>query len=198
MIEFTHREMRTAKTVSRRAAARYGLDADELLGVLHLWLVESYKYVTGWRDQQGGGAKLAASLFRHANKWAREEHEAKVIVPKAQQDLDESQYTVKQVEVALVLMFLNTDTTSEYDEETWACVADISGVFVSLIKAEKELLHQRFGLHEQWAAIGERLGVDADAARMRVQRLLQKMVARASSDKSRREQPWVNNQGMKG
>ena len=192
MIEFTQREIRTAKTISRRAAARYGMDSDELLGVLHLWLVESYKYVQDWRDQQGGGAKLAASLFRHANKWARQEKAAKVIIPKAQQNLDESLYTIKEVEVALVLMFLNTDTTSEYDEQTWACVADISGVYVSLIKSEKELLHSRFGLHEQWAAIGERLGVDADAARMRVKRILEKIVSRASTDKSKRQQPWTN------
>lgn len=192
MIEFTQREIRTAKTISRRAAARYGMDSDELLGVLHLWLVESYKYVQGWRGQQGGGAKLAASLFRHANKWARQEQAAKVITPKAQQDLDESLYTIKEVEVALVLMFLNTDTTSEYDEQTWACVADISGVYISLIKAEKELLHSRFGLHEQWAAIGERLGVDADAARMRVKRILEKIVSRASTDKAKRETPWTN------
>ena len=93
---FSHRELRTVKTIARRAASNYGLDADELHGVLQLWMCESYKYVEKYRLEPGGGAKLAASLFRHANKWARAEASAKVIVYKPQQDLEESLYDHKE------------------------------------------------------------------------------------------------------
>ena len=189
-MNFSPRELRTVHTIARRAAANYGLDADELRGVLQLWMVESYKYVEKYREEQGGGAKLAASLFRHANKWARAEASAKIIVHKPQQDLEESLYSHKQVEVALVLMFLDHDVTSEYDEETWAAVADISGVYSSIVKKEKDLLYWRFGKHEPWEDIGERLGIECDAARMRVQRLLDKLAKRASTDRAHRERPY--------
>lgn len=187
---FNHRELRTAKTIARKAANNYGMDPDELHGVLQLWMCESYKYVEKYRLEPGGGAKLAASLFRHANKWARAEASAKIIVYKPQQDIEESLYDHKTVEVALVLMFLDHDVTAGYDEETWAAVADISGVYSSIIKKEKELLYWRFGCHESWEDIAEKLDIEADAARMRVQRLIDKLAKRASTDKAHRERPY--------
>ena len=190
-MKFNHREIATVNTIARKAAANYGLDADELKGVLNLWMCESYKYVQKYRDEAGGGAKLAASLFRHANKWARLEASAKVIVHKPQRDAEESLYDSKTVEVALVLMFLDHDVTADYNEDTWAAVADISGVYASIVKKEKDLLYWRFGLHEGWDTIANKLDIEPDAARMRVQRLVEKLAKRASSDKANRDRPHL-------
>ena len=190
-MKFNHREISTVNTIARKAAANYGLDSDELKGVLNLWMCESYKYVQKYRDEAGGGAKLAASLFRHANKWARLEASAKVIVHKPQRDAEESLYDHQTVEVALVLMFLDHDVTADYNEDTWAAVADISGVYASIVKKEKELLYWRFGLHEAWDLIANKLDIEPDAARMRVQRLVEKLAKRASSDKANRDRPHL-------
>jgi len=178
-----------AQTVARRASLRWGLDTDEVLAVLQLWLCEQYKYVKRYRAEEGGSQKLVASLFRYANKWARKELDAHTITSATQAKVEDTMYETRDIEVAVTLMFMDAEAHAQYPDDWWATVADVSGCFSSLSRMDKELIVWRYHFHYDYEDIGQRMEISADAARLRVRRIIEKLTKRASNSKADRDTP---------
>jgi len=183
---FTEWESRMVVNVGRKVGYQWNVDCDDVISELHVWAHESWKYVTRYRSDPRGKQKFMASLYRKANKYARSEHQAKIIHYSFDKEKLENLYTDKQIETGLVVMFLPEDTKSEYDEDIWSLVADVSGVYASLRSEDKSLLAWKYAHLQGWDEIGSRLSTTADAARMRVRRLVEKIRARASTDQANR------------
>lgn len=177
-------ELATAQRIARIAARRWSLDEDDVHGELWLWLVVNYNYVVRYRDEgTAGRAKFAASLHRRANVYARDERSARIITPKHLKDRDESHYTVEDVVVALASVLLVEDRGA-YSEASWAASSDVGSSFSSLRRDEKELLVCRFVHGMTYEQIGGQLGVTREAARMRLNRTLEKLRLRASETRA--------------
>jgi len=172
--------------VGRKVGYQWNVECDDVISELMLWAQESWKYVTRYRSDSRGKQKFMASLYRKANKYARSEHQQKIIHYKFDKDKIENLYTEKQIETGLVVMFMPPDTKSDYDEDMWSLVADVSGVYASLRSEDKSLLAWKYAHLQGWDEIGGRLSTTADAARMRVRRLVEKIRARASTDQASR------------
>ena len=180
---FTEWEHRMVVNVGRKVGYQWNIECDDVISELMLWAHESWKYVTRYRSDKRGKQKLMASLYRKANKYARAEHQAKMIHYQFDKEQTENVYTDRQVETGLVVMFMPSDTKSEYDEDMWSLVADVSGVYASLRSEDKSLLAWKYAKLQGWDEISGRLSTTPDAARMRVRRLVEKIRARASTDK---------------
>ena len=137
---FTEWEHRMVVNVGRKVGYQWNIECDDVISELMLWAHESWKYVTRYRSDKRGKQKLMASLYRKANKYARAEHQAKMIHYQFDKEQTENVYTDRQVETGLVVMFMPSDTKSEYDEDMWSLVADVSGVYASLRSEDKSLL----------------------------------------------------------
>lgn len=151
---------------------------------LFLWLAENYKYVVRWREEGDlGRNKLRLSLRRAANRFCRTEFD--VIKPmKRQWD-----YSTEAATQLLEASFGYDDWSeiAEGQSDVWAALTDITAAYETLSQVDRALIRSRLGDGKRYSAIAEEAGLSTpDAARMRVNRALQRVAERASSGQTAR------------
>lgn len=181
-VEFTEWELAVAQQAARRIGPRWdGIETDDVYGDLCLWLMENYRHVLRYRGLgKEGRAKFAASLYRRANGYCSSQARKMVIETLDSPDTDDL-YTQKEVEVVLALMLNGQqELAASAGHDVWSRMADVASAWTSLKPADKKLLAMRYGKDMQFDAVGRELGIEPDAARMRVGRAIERLRLRAS------------------
>lgn len=201
-LDFDDFELTLARTQARRAAYKWShVDRSEVESELYLWLCSNYKWVVRYRTEQGGRGKLAVALRRAAHAYAAGEQLARVGGRKE----DTQSYNREQVCVLLRRMFdpWPQETVDEHpvshkpgehhdSGDALAVLADVSQAFYSLTPTDREVLRLRFEHDMVYGDVGLTLSVNADAARKRVDRALDRMLVKLSGDV-----PWFMPQGKR-
>lgn len=180
--ELTEWELAVAEQAARRIGPRWdGIESDDVYGDLCLWLIENYRHVERYRGMgKEGRAKFAASLYRRANGYCSSQARKMVIDTLSTPHTDDM-YTQREVEVVLTLMLNGQqELAASAGHEVWTRMADVASAWTSLKPADKDLLSMRYGKDMQFVPIGKELGIEPDAARMRVGRAIERLRLRAS------------------
>lgn len=173
-------EISMADAIAGSAARTWRrVQADDVKSELRMWLCENHKYVVRWREEGTWGRnKLRVSLRRKANKYCRQEFEVQKPWTK------DYEYTTVAVAALLEALFSYDDWTeisSDGDSDVWASLSDVSNAFETLSVVDKDLLRSRYELGLRFGEIADRLDLASpDAARMRVNRAVDRVAERAS------------------
>ena len=188
-------ELKLADGIAHSIGQRWRrVPTDDVVSELRLWLASNVKYLVAWREEGDlGWNKLRASLRRRANAFCREEHN----IQKPWQRT--YVYTAEAAGQALTLIFNYSDWTeisADGDSDVWSTLVDISAAFDSLSRVDRKLLRLRFERELPYADIADALSlVSSDAARMRVNRALARVVDRASDATVRWPAKWEDLSG---
>ena len=194
-MDFEESELKLADGIAHAIGNRWArVSTDDVVSELRLWLASNYRYVLQWREESTHGLnKLRASLRRRANSFCREEHIAQKPWHRTYV------YTAEAVGCALTLIFNHEDwseVSPDGNSDVWSTLVDVSTAFDSLSRVDKKLLRLRFELELPYKDIaGELSLVSPDAARMRVNRALTRVVDRASDATVRWPASWEDLNG---
>lgn len=191
-MKITDRELQLAKQIANKQSRSWvNVEREDLEAYLYLWLVEKHKTVERYRYEEGGEGKLYVSLNRAATKYAAKEqsHYNGASVSKQQQT--KYAYTFNTVDKALEYLwnyehvilstveehpkYGYTTTTINTDNDIQTLMIDIKTAFSKLNPAEQILLEYRFREDKTYNQIGELLDITDNAARMRINRLINKL-----------------------
>ena len=156
-------------------------DTEDIVAELMLWLHKNGRHLERWRGEgRHGENKLRVALAREARKFARREHDAVTGGDK------EPAYTLEQAEALIAYVLQNDEWATfghhEQAELVLGQLADASAAVHGLRGEERRLLELRYGRDLTLGAVGRELGCSEDAARMRVQRVLERLRGRMSGE----------------
>jgi RNA polymerase sigma factor (sigma-70 family) len=196
----TEEEVKLAEKLARKYTSNYHwkvVEFDDAFSNLKLWLLENLELVIKCRDTsefaEYNNGYLFTSLRNEVIKFCRKETRDKVYA-----DLDDNNfYTPKKVanilKEVLAIDFIKFEMEVDSKSVAYEIGADVLSAFYGLSAEEKELLALRFRFGYSGAALGDKLGVDENAASQRVHRVLDKLVSKLSGEPSF----WVSNSKYK-
>lgn len=178
-MELTEHEMTLAKKIAKNIGKKWRLDTEDLEQHLILWLLENYKSVERWRKETGDG-KLYVSLRREAGKYCAKETGQQLGEP-----IDKNNaYNVETVKKVLPFIWEITSQTAGKmmgeNPMAIAVLADVSGAYHGMPKEDQKILAYRFLEGKSYEDLGLMYDITADAARMRINRALQRLTSKLS------------------
>ena len=175
---------KVAYTVGRKWKT---IEIEDLKQHLILWLYENYTAVERWRKETGDG-KLYVSLRREAGKYCGKETSANV----GQNIEKDNEYNVEMVKKILPFIWEITEHQAGNlvgeSPLAIAVLTDVSSAYHGMKKEDKELLALRFRDGKSYAVLGQYLEVSADAARMRLNRTLERLTDKLAGEPIQ----WIN------
>ena len=193
----TPSEFSLAESIARQVAPKWtGVDVDDVIAGLYLWLVEHHGYVVEYRTAEGGKGKLNTALTREAHAVCAKEYRH------AHHLADQSWYTAKQVERLLPHAWDTsewpqsstfTDTYSDVSETVITMLGDVSLGLRKLPDEDRQILEWKYRLDNTYADIGTRLGISKEAARKRVSRAVERLHYLLGGDKADPAPRWKGN-----
>lgn len=186
-IEITEEELTLASKVAYTVGRKWKIELEDLKQHLTLWLYENYDAILRWRKEPGDG-KLYVSLRREAGKYCSKETAANVGQPIEK----DNEYNVEMVKKILPFIWEITEHTAGNmvgeSQLAIAVLTDVSGAYHGMRKEEKELLALRFRDGKSYAVLGQYLEVSTDAARMRLNRTLERLTDKLAGEPIQ----WIN------
>lgn len=184
----TPAEFAMAEGIARQTAPKWtGVDVDDVIAGLYLWLVEHHGYVVEYRTTEGGQGKLATALTRHAHAVCAKEYRH------AHHLADQSWYTAKQVERLLPHAWdpsewpqtsTFTDTYTAAAETVVTMLGDVASGLRRLPDDDRLILERKYRLDYTYQAIADDLGISREAARKRCSRAVERLHHLLGGDKA--------------
>lgn len=182
-MELTSHELTLIKKVANNIGKKWHVDVEDLSQHLTLFLLESWRAVERWRKQTGDGS-LYVSLRREAGKYCAKEKEKQLGEPIDKNNM----YTVDVVKRVLPFIWEITEQAKGNmvgeQQTAMAVLADVSGAYYGMSNADRTLLELRFKDGLSYNDIGERYKIKPDAARVKVNRTLQKLTSKLAGPSS--------------
>lgn len=196
MQTLTADEMNLAARVARRVSRHWrGVEEDDILSTLYLWLVENMPVVHKYRSEPGGAGKLYVALRREGNKFAAAEQKVRV----GRGLRDDNFYTAEKVSLILPFLFEDVPQTVAFENPVTgaavasslpedhnvaaAILADVSGAFYGLPKETQEVLFWRYREGLTLQEISDLAGITPMGAKKRVDRAVQRIVDALAGDR---------------
>ena len=191
-MDLTDEEMKIAASVARRQANKWsGVDVEDLTSEMYLWLVTKYKTVERYRTEVAGHAKLWKALNREAVRYCMKEQAYKNGEHKLTQKTTHRTYTFNQVKNALDYVWEYKDIITstprqnpqselliEYStpiDSVIDLMIELETAISELTEVEQLLIEYRFREGKNFIEIGNLLGISKDSARMKINRLINKI-----------------------
>jgi RNA polymerase sigma factor (sigma-70 family) len=192
MMELTPEEMKTAEAVARRQASKWkNVDREDLTSEMYLWLVTKYNTVERYRTEQAGNAKLYTALNREAIRYCMKEQAYKNGEHKLTIKHTNRSYTFNQVKNAIPYIWeyrdiitstpiVNPQTDTlvgdlQHTESILDLMLELETAVKKLTEVEQMIVEYRFREGKSFIEIGQLLGISKDSARMKVNRLINKL-----------------------
>lgn len=196
-ILITPAEFSLAESIARQVAPKWtGVDTDDVIAGLYLWLVEHHGYVVEYRTAPGGQGKLTTALTRHAHSVCAKEYRH------AHHLADQTWYTAKQVERLLPHAWDTsewpqastfTDTYSDVSETVITMLGDVSLGLRKLPDEDRQILEWKYRLDCTYQEIGNNLRISKEAARKRVSRAVERLHHLLGGDQAEPAPRWKGN-----
>lgn len=186
-MSITDDELALAAKVAYTVGRKWKIEIEDLKQHLTLWLFENYTAVERWRKETGDG-KLYVSLRREAGKYCAKETAANVGQP-IEKDNEYDFDTVKKI-IPFIWEITEFGAGNLLGESqvAIAVLTDVSSAYHGLNKEDKELIKLRFRDGKSYAVLGQYLEVTPDAARMRLNRSVQRLVDKLAGEPLH----WIN------
>lgn len=189
--DFTNAEYRIATSAARKVARvnRHLLDAEDILGEMHLWMVRHADKIEQWREE-GKTRYLERALYRAGQRYVLKER-MHLTGAKA----GDIQWYSRGILHELLPYCWEVDAMAEApatNEHTGpkgkarlsetgnrlAMLCDVRSALVSLSPNDRELLEAVYRDNIEYAHLGVELSLTEDGVRKRVDRVLDRMVDR--------------------
>lgn len=192
----TPEEFALAENIARHVAPKWtGVDVDDVMAALYLWLVENHGYVVEYRDAEYGQGKLATALTREAHSACATEYRH------AHHLADQTWYTAQQLEKLLPHAWDLSDwpQSSVYHpsgrpdtsaETVLVMLGDVAHGLARMPADDRRLLALRYQDDASYADIAEGLGISSEAARKRCTRALERLHHLLGGDKAEPPSRW--------
>jgi RNA polymerase sigma factor (sigma-70 family) len=190
---FNEDEMKAVKTVANKHAYKWkAVNKEDLQQHLYLFLTRKYDTLERWRTEEYGEAKMYLSLNREANNYCvKEQAEANGEKTLSTNKITKNTYTFNQIAKALDYLWeyptsiLSSTTTHPTDDniiihnsETQKLLdimLDIKKAITQLNPSDQIIIEYRYKENKTFKQIAELLNIKEDAARMRINRLINKL-----------------------
>jgi RNA polymerase sigma factor (sigma-70 family) len=191
-MDFTQEEYKLARDVAYRQASKWqGVDKEDLTSEMYLFLVNKYNTVVRYRSEEAGKSKLYTALNREAIRYCMKEQAYKNGEHKLTVKNTNRSYTFNQVKNAIPYIWEYKDiitSTPMINPQTDRLVGDLQQsesildlmleletVVSKLSEVEQLIVEYRFREGKSFIEIGKLLNISKDSARMKVNRLINKI-----------------------
>jgi DNA-directed RNA polymerase specialized sigma24 family protein len=187
---------RTARTVAPKWT---GVDVDDIIAALYLWLVENHGYVVAYRSDPHGVAKLVTALTREGHAACATEYRH------AHHLADQTWYTAQQLEKLLPHAWDLTgwpqssvyhpsgrpDTSAE---TVLVMLGDVASGLARLPADDRRLLALRYRDDASYADVATEFAISTEAARKRCGRALDRLHHLLGGDQAQPPSRWHGHQ----
>lgn len=180
---FTENEYALVRKISSKVSRKWSaITYEDIVGDLYLWLCVNYKWVSRYRDDQYGEAKLFVALWREATKKATREQSISNGAPLDHEDT----YDTDTIERLLPLIFdtppshsvpenpRNGQPIGEVDSTDYdtalAALLDVRQAYSALPDEFKLILALRYRDDLTFSRIGKELGISDRGASKKAER----------------------------
>lgn len=182
---FTDNEYTLVRKIAGKVSRKWSaINYEDIVGDLYLWLCVNYKWVSRYRDDQYGEAKLFVALWREAIKKATREQAISNGAPLDHEDT----YDTDTIERLLPLIFdtppshsvpenpRNGEPIGEIDSTAYdtalAALLDVRNAFDGLPDEFRLVLALRYRDDLTFSAIGKELGISDRGASQKARRAI--------------------------
>jgi DNA-directed RNA polymerase specialized sigma24 family protein len=196
----TSDEFALAERTARLVAPKWsGVDVDDVIAALYLWLVENHGYVVAYRSEPHGTAKLVTALTREAHAACAKEYRH------AHHLADQTWYSAQQLERLLphawdaaswpqASVYHHSEHNSSATESVLVMLGDVAAGLARLPAEDRRLLAARYRDDASYAEIATDLGISSEAARKRCSRALDRLHHLLGGDKVDPPSRWSGSQ----